>query len=200
MFRTGRCFSIFAGVAAALVDGSAAQAETKDCSAFSGPWAAIASGVDWSELPDKDGPEIMDGVGIGTNHLRGRRMLGVEAEVGSSNARKRYSGYRVPGDSITVRYGRDIYAGIRPGLLLSKDLLAYGKAGYINSHVRYSYLGPAQHSRDFGRPGALDGFLVGGGIEYAIGRRWLVKSEYRYANFHDGLYRHQVVAAFGIRF
>jgi outer membrane immunogenic protein len=200
MLRLGHCFLVFGVAAPALAIGQAAQAQAPDRYAFEGRWVAVATGMDWSELPDKDGPEIMHGVEIGINRLRGRRMIGVEAEFGSSNARKEYSGYRVPGDSISVRYGRDIYAGIRPGLLVSNDLLAYGKAGYINSYVRYSYLGPAEHNRDFGRPGALDGFLVGGGVEYALGRRWLVKAEYRYANFHDGLYRHQAVAAFGIRF
>lgn len=196
----GRCSLILLAAAAALTDVSPASAQATGRSVFAGPWVAVVTGGDWSELPDKDGPDIMTGAEIGINDVRGRNLIGIEAEFGSSNADKRYSGFRAPGDHIAVQYGRDIYVGIRPGRQLGGALLAYGKAGYINSHVRYTYVGPAEYSRAFGRPGALDGFLVGGGVEYAIGQHWLVKAEYRYANFHDGLYRHQGVAGFGFRF
>lgn len=169
--------------------------------AFAGGWAAIVAGYDATELPDKDGPEVMASVEAGYNKVRGKKLVGIEAEFGTSNAHKDYPNFRVAGDEIHVRYGRDIYLGLRGGLLLGRNVLGYAKAGYVNGYVRTRYEGgPPENRIDFARPGALDGFYVGGGVEVNLSRHVLAKSEYRYSNFHDGLYRHQAVVGLGIRF
>jgi uncharacterized membrane protein YfcA len=40
---------------------------------------------------------------------------------------------------------------------------------------------------------------VGGGLEVSLGKRRFLRSEYRYSNFHDGLYRHQGIFSLGVR-
>ena len=53
--------------------------------------------------------------------------------------------------------------------------------------------------RKLERPGTLLGFWTGCGFEYRIGKRVFALAEYRYSNFHDGLYRHQAIAGIGLR-
>lgn len=165
-----------------------------------GAWAAFLVGYDASELPDEDGPETMAGVAVGHDWRHGQWLLGVEAEVGSSHADKTELDYAAPGDRIRVHYGRDLYAGVRVGRALTRNLTAHAKGGYINTRMTVDYVGTGTNLHSFVRPGALDGFLVGGGAQLDLGRRWFVRGEYRYANFHDGLYRHQGVFGVGLRF
>ena len=91
-------------------------------------------------------------------------------------------------------------AGLRVGLPVTTSLSAYAKGGYSNTRLSVEYQGSGTNLHSFVRPGALDGFYAGAGVELALTRRWLVRGEYRYANFHDGLYRHQGVVAVGLRF
>lgn len=158
------------------------------------------AGYDASELPDKDGPETMAAIAIGHDWQRDGWFIGVEAELGSSHADKTLRNYAAPGDVIRVAYGRDISAGLRIGLPVTRRLSAYAKGGYANSFMTVEYQGSGTDLHSFVRPGALDGFYTGAGVELALSHRWLVRSEYRYANFHDGLYRHQGVVAVGLRF
>jgi outer membrane immunogenic protein len=163
-------------------------------------WAVIMAGFDASELPDKDGPEAMAAIAMGHDWQRHGWFLGVEAELGSSHADKTLRNYAAPGDVIRVAYGRDISAGVRIGLPLNDDLSAYAKGGYANTRLSVDYQGSGTNLHSFVRPGVLDGFYTGAGAELHLSSRWLVRGEYRYANFHDGLYRHQGVVAVGLRF
>lgn len=158
------------------------------------------AGFDASELPDKDGPETMSAIAIGHDWQRDGWFFGVEAELGSSHADKTLRNYAAPGDVIRVAYGRDISAGLRIGLPVTHQLSAYAKGGYANTRLSVEYQGSGTNLHSFVRPGALDGFTTGVGAELRLSSRWLVRGEYRYANFHDGLYRHQGVVAVGLRF
>ena len=163
-------------------------------------WAVIMTGFDASELPDKDGPETMAAIAIGHDWQRQGWFFGVEAELGSSHADKTLRDYAAPGDLIHVAYGRDISAGARVGVPLFHGVSAYAKGGYANSRLSVDYQGAGTNLHSFVRPGALDGFYAGAGAEVRLDQRWIIRSEYRYANFHDGLYRHQAVVAVGLRF
>jgi outer membrane immunogenic protein len=163
-------------------------------------WAVIIAGYDASELPDRDGPETMAAIAIGHDWQRHGWFIGVEAELGSSHADKTVRNYAAPADVLRVAYGRDLSAGLRIGLPVTTRLSAYAKGGYSNTRLSVDYQGSGTDLHSFIRPGALDGFYTGAGIEMAVHRRWLVRGEYRYANFHDGLYRHQAVVAVGLRF
>lgn len=163
-------------------------------------WAVIMAGFDASELPDRDGPETMAAVAIGHDWQQDDWFWGVEAELGSSHADKTLRNYAAPGDVIHVSYGRDVSAGLRVGLPLTRRLSAYAKGGYANTRLSVDYQGSGTNLHSFVRPGALDGFYTGAGAEMRLGGNWLVRGEYRYANFHDGLYRHQGVVAVGLRF
>jgi outer membrane immunogenic protein len=175
---------------------------------FVGPRIEALAGYDATELPDEDGPEIMFGLRGGKDFPLGKWRIGFDAEVSRSNANKTAYSLFVPDDRIHVQYGTDIYLGVRPARTLGRRVLAYGMAGGALSHMKVDYSGDlgdivrepgGPQPEKFRRPGALLGFWTGGGLELSIGRRTFVRTEYRYSNFHDGLYRHQAVLGLGIR-
>jgi outer membrane immunogenic protein len=80
---------------------------------------------------------------------------------------------------------RDVGASARIGYTLGK-FMPYAKIGYSNY-------------RDV-RSRNLDGFRVGGGVEYNIGHSSYVKVEYRYTDFEKNIGKHGVLGGVGIRF
>ena len=179
-----------------LTASSVVAAQSSD---MSGAWVAAITGYDATELPSEDGPDQMVGLNIGYNWIRGNKLFGIEAEFGTSNAARHWDDYSVSGDHLYVDFGRDIYVGLRAGLKLTRRLAGYGKIGYANTLLKLDYDGPPEYRERYARPGALYGFSTGAGIEWSISDRWLLKSEYRYSNFHDGLYRQQGVIGVGFR-
>jgi outer membrane immunogenic protein len=175
---------------------------------FLGPRIEALVGYDATELPDEDGPEVMFGVRGGNDFPLGKWRVGFDAELSRSNADKVKYDVFEPDDRIHVRYGTDIYLGVRAAYTLGGHLLSYGMAGGARSHMKVDYSGDlgsivrepgGPQPAKFTRPGDLFGFWTGGGLELALGNRSFVRTEYRYSNFHDGLYRHQAVLGVGIR-
>ncbi|GGD89265.1 hypothetical protein GCM10011515_06180 [Tsuneonella deserti] len=178
---------------------------------FEGPRAAILTGFDATELPNDDGPEFMYALEAGFDWRAGPWVLGLAASIGGTDAGKTEYGVAAPGDSVTVHYGRDVYAGFRAGRVLGRRFLAFGRGGVALTEMRSAYKAdsrspePAQvpdprRVPKFARPGTLVGFWTGAGIEYQLGRKLYALGEYRYANFHDGIYRHQGAVGLGVRF
>jgi len=164
----------------------------------------------------------MYGVGVGYDFAVGNVVLGAEAELTDSEAKTEI----VDGDledlgiGARVDTGRDIYAGVRAGVLLNPRTLLYAKGGYTNA--RFNMLaddGTTELETDLD----LDGWRVGAGAEYALSDNTFVKLEYRYSNYTEGefdfedndffdddtgesgrfdtdLDRHQVAVGFGWRF
>jgi outer membrane immunogenic protein len=175
---------------------------------FVGPRIETMVGYDATELPDEDGPEVMFGIRGGKDYEVGKWIVGFDAEVSRSNANRVEVNLFEPGDRIHVRYGTDVYIGARAARHLGKHVLGYGFAGGALSSMEVEYSGDlASIEREpdgpepekFMRPGLLLGFWVGGGLEVSLGKRRFLRSEYRYSNFHDGLYRHQGIFSLGVR-
>jgi outer membrane immunogenic protein len=175
---------------------------------FVGPRIEALVGYDATELPDEDGPEVMFGIRGGKDFPLGKWRLGIEADISRSNANKVERDLFAPNDRIHVQYGTDLYAGVRQGRVLGRHVLAYGMAGGALTRMKVDYSGdlaavegkPGGPRPDkFLRPGTLVGFWTGAGIEFTLGKRTFVRTEYRYSNFHDGLYRHQAILGVGMR-
>ena len=165
-------------------------------------------GYDATELPDEDGPDMMFGVRGGRDFSHGKWRVGIDADISRSNANKVERDLFEPGDRIHVKYGTDVYLGARAGRVLSRHVLGYGMVGGVLTHMKVDYSGDlasivrepgGPEPAKFQRPGTLVGFWTGGGLEFNIGPRSFIRTEYRYANFHDGLYRHQAVVGIGLR-
>ena len=112
-------------------------------------------------------------------------MFGVEGEVTGSTAKETDAG-------VTVKAGRDLYAGVRAGYVVAPNTLLYAKGGYTNARV----IGETANVRVADN---LDGFRLGAGVERQFGR-FYGKVEYRYSNYSQDVERHQVLAGLGVRF
>ena len=113
-----------------------------------------------------------------------------------------------------VKADREIYVGGRVGFVTSPSTMVYAKAGYTNQ--RFSVTG-SDGTVDLSQKLDTDGWRVGAGAEFAVGRNAYIGAEYRYSKYGEGEVdfegqtpdssrfnldtdRHQVVATAGIRF
>ena len=216
-------FLLAAGAIAAI--GTPAMAQDAVNPAFTGPRAEVLLGYDVSkagstvdndENPNDD--QSIDGLnyglGLGFDFAAGGVVLGIEGEYTGSTAKTEFNEGDFEGIGIgNVETGRDLYVGVRAGVLASPDLLVYAKGGYTNASYNIRAQGTTTNlDRDF----RTDGYRVGAGAEYALTDNTFAKLEYRYSNYSDAeidyddggsvevpdvdLDRHQIMAGFGLRF
>lgn len=204
----------------------ASPALAQDGVPFTGPRVEALVGYDVTQagssvdndVTDSD-DESIDGVvyggGIGYDFAASPNFrLGVEGEFTESSAKTKFDNGDFEGFGIgNVKAGRDLYAGVRAGYVMSPSTLLYAKAGYTNARfdVRTS-----DGTVDTKTNIDTDGWRLGAGVEQHVGSNAFVKLEYRYSNYKEGevdyvngpdsgrfdldLDRHQVMAGVGIRF
>ncbi|WP_395451358.1 outer membrane protein [Aminobacter sp. UC22_36] len=131
-------------------------------------------------LPDFGGDGVFAEATAGYDYMVSERfLLGafVDARVGNI-------GFSIenavgPGEvTLEGKYGFDVAA--RAGYLLTPNTLGYVLGGYTWQHFELNgtSFGPStDNERD------RDGYVLGVGLETAIGSNWTLKSEYRYANY-----------------
>jgi len=154
------------------------------------------------------------GIGIGYDHAVGGAVLGIEGEYMGSSAKTDYdtAAFQTFGVS-NIEAGDDLYVGVRAGVLATPRTLVYVKGGYTNAS--YNVLA-TDNLTNTDTDIDLDGWRVGGGVEYAISPSTYVKAEYRYSNYEKGEVeapsglesdrfdidadRHQVMLGLGVRF
>ena len=219
--KKGLTFVLAAGTMAALATPAMAQ----DNSAFTGPRVEGLIGYDSSRpgsTVDIDNADDIDqsiddiayGVGVGYDFALGGVVLGVEGEWLESEASSDYSTGNFTNFGVSdLDAGRDLYAGVRAGVLVTPSTLAYVKGGYTNA--RY-HVTAANDTESLLTRANLDGWRVGAGVEHAINQNVYVKGEYRYSNYERGQFqaptgaatdrfdvdidRHQVLLGVGYRF
>jgi outer membrane immunogenic protein len=113
---------------------------------------------------------------IGYNAVFGRLLAGVEADVQAADI----------GDSAgfgAVSTNIDWFGTVRGRLgFVSDRTLIYATAGYAWADVESSF-----NTAGFGitESDVLDGYVLGGGIEYALTDNWSAKMEYQYVDLED---------------
>jgi outer membrane immunogenic protein len=190
---------------------------------FTGPRIGVIGGYDQltpgsTEDSDIDGEQKVDGflygVDIGYDFSIGGLVAGIEGEITDSTGKVRPDsanpGYIGFGN---VSTGRDLYAGVRVGGLVTPRTLLYAKGGYTNQRLNVlASNGTTEREEQFN----LDGWRIGAGLEHAVSNNVYAKVEYRYSNYSEGNFefangattssfdidtdRHQVVAGVGFRF
>jgi outer membrane immunogenic protein len=175
------------------------------------------------DTSNDDGDESLEGVnygvGVGYDFDLGGLVAGVEAEYSDSSG-EQDSDETLDGINFTssVETGRDIYVGGRLGFRAAPRTLLYVKGGYTNTSIEANY---ETASDRFEFDTNADGWRLGAGVEQLFGPNAYGKLEYRYSNYNNldfsddfdlddfdpedfdtdiNLDRHQVVAAFGVRF
>jgi outer membrane immunogenic protein len=124
------------------------------------------------------------GAGAGFDFPIGGAVAGVEGEWMWDDANRDYStaGFTNYGVS-RIDPGRDLYIGARIGVPVSNVVLLYAKGGYTNQRYRVTTtdnLTSATSSL------GLDGWRIGAGAQFALGKNAYVKAEYRYSKYSDG--------------
>jgi outer membrane immunogenic protein len=211
---------------AALLAGTvAAPAVAQDIRApFTGPRVGAIVGYDnsqpgSSEDSDIDGDDqsvegLLYGFDVGYDVDFGGAVIGAEAELTDSTGKVDVEST----DPDTFGFGsvaadRDIYVGLRAGVLATPNTLVYAKGGYTNA--KYNILasdGETELDSDF----ELDGYRIGAGVERSFGNNTYGKIEYRYSNYSEAEFdfgdggetddfgidtdRHQVAVGVGVRF
>ncbi len=173
---------------------------------FTGLKAGVQAGWERSRINESvlDGANLTDvnkgfsyGLYAGYDRQYGNMVLGVEAGFSPDGQTLRTA---VPGGSVVLnsKWSADLSA--RAGYTLAPNLLAYGRLGY--SINRYKVLG-----FNAGSPNAVasesatgDGFMYGGGLEYALGSNVSMRAEYRYRDLGGSLKTKQVLGGISYHF
>lgn len=106
-------------------------------------------------------------------------VVGAELEYSDADTDYSESDLLEVGDNATISAGRDLYAGVRAGYLVTPALNIYGKIGYTNAKVKGSY---TDSTGTYSGSDEIDGYRIGAGLEYDLGMVRL-RGEYRYSDY-----------------
>lgn len=176
---------------------TAAPAYAQDANpTFTGAHVEAIAGVDHVRSSPESNTGFVYGGNVGYDIAAGKVVLGVEGEVTSAENRRCANNVLAAGDELCEKAGRDLYAGGRIGAILGGRTLLYAKVGYTNARdvATYKLGGTSVETGD-----NLNGIRGGVGIETDI-NHFIVKLEYRYSNYEQGVERHQGVIGLGYRF
>jgi outer membrane immunogenic protein len=188
-----------------LIAGLAASAAPASAEEFDGPYVGVAAGFTRDEV----GPALPQDVTISGDrgqdavYFQGfagynlavapRVRVGAEAAFGIGADDDFVASANGTSLEIDPEYSFE-FTG-RVGYLVTDKLLAYARGGYQNARVEFELTeAGAAPVRD---KESLDGWLVGGGLDYAIGDHLSTRVEYRYVDLgNDGASydRHQILA------
>lgn len=195
---------IIALAALSLSTAIAAPAMAQDeGTSFTGPYVGAVIGYDAvkvRELDKQDG--LLYGGVIGYDINLNGVVLGVEGEYTESNTKYDQTSFLTAGDRLSVRTGRDLYAGARIGGEVAPNWLVYAKGGYTNARVKGVYTDGVTTVSDAEN---LSGYRLGAGVETSISG-FTTRLEYRYSNYSEyqasnlNTDRHQAAFIVGYRF
>lgn len=183
-----------------LAAGALSSVSIANAEPFNGPYAGGGAGVSVADPSgDIDGhakTSAAFNAYVGYDYRLPRNVVaGVEAGAAYTVEDDFAADGLDGGVTIDPRY--EINATARLGYLVRPDILVYARGGYATLRTDVAYeTGPAL-SRD------LDGWLVGGGVEYAVNDDISGRVEYRRQDLDDGrlsLDRDQVLAGLTYHF
>lgn len=177
--------------------------------AYDGPYVGVTAGWERSEIAGRieaqpiTGEASRDAVVLGGYagyNLKATDRIVIGAEAGFSatvddNVRTTSAGRAL---TIDPRYSFDL--SVRAGYLVTDKALVYARGGYANTRVRTTLVAPGG---TLVASENLDGWQVGGGVEYAVTDHVSTRVEYRYSDFgsNGGRYdRHQTLVGVSYNF
>jgi outer membrane immunogenic protein len=214
---------LFAASAVALACAAPVAAQESPAEAASGLRVEGRVGLDINEVSADydDGVDTFEGSDSQSDLGYGAEV-GFDFPVGESLVVGAYAGLdfsdaeycsEVFGTDVAcIDQGRNITLGVRAGVPLGTNTLIYAKGGYSNGRINVSYDDVEDAIEDFNDGDEVDGFHLGAGVEFGLGRNLYLKGEYVYTNYNGGRYedtdiefstdltRHQIMAGVGFRF
>jgi len=176
-------------------DGPASAPEGKE---FQGFKILAVTGIDHVTGSGDNQTGLSYGGVVGYDYQAGKAVFGVEGEIDGSTAKDCVNNAVAAGDRLCVKAGRDLYAGVRAGVVVGNKALLYVKGGYANGRIDATY---TLNNATTKSGQNLDGWRVGTGVELPVANNLLVRAEYRYTNYSDtDLARHQGLIGVGVKF
>ncbi|MEM9877778.1 MAG: porin family protein [Pseudomonadota bacterium] len=189
-------FLIFAALVSAMLP---LQAQAQSQQKFTGLRIQAHAGYDnlTASAPGVERESIDSGVNyggvIGYDFISAIWVIGIEA-YGEKAAIDRTE----MDGATTARFttGRDLGAGLRIGLPISSNILAFARGGYSNIQTDVEFTGGlvAEASE------TLNGWRIGGGLEVYLSKSFFVSAEYRFTDYEGSLIRHNAIGSIGFRF
>lgn len=192
-------------VAALIASSAMAMPAFAQDADFSGPRAEAVVG--WDHVTDdslnnakRDG--VTYGGAIGYDYQAGKAVFGVEGEVTGASTKDTARGVLVADDQLRTSTGRDLYAGVRLGYVVTPRAMIYAKGGYTNARFNQDYTSGTTNLESHDN---VDGWRLGAGTEVKLNDKVYLKGEYRYSKYKDDdrsidASRHQVLGGVGVRF
>jgi outer membrane immunogenic protein len=182
---------------------AATPAFAQDATDFAGPRAEASIGLDQLRFDlatlGGDGKakqsDLGYGIAIGYDAaLTPSLIAGIEGGVNLSDVRFA-TGNATDGSELRKR--RELTLAGRIGTPITPNALLYGKVGYANLQLRedQTIAGVTTSAKE-----ALDGVLLGAGVEVKLTPSAYWKSEYRYTDYASGVTSNKVTTGVGIRF
>lgn len=145
------------------------------------------------------------GATVGWDGMIAKRFVfGPEASFWRANDWNEICGPGSAGGTVCQKSFEEWSVGGRVGMLVTPNLLVFGRGAYVTNEQRKRFDAPA------GQTGYYDhyntnGYQVGGGVEYSLGRDVMhmplyVGAQYVYSQYHDHTSRQRVMGSIGIRF
>lgn len=187
--------SVVVATPALAQDAPASAPEGKE---FQGVKILAVTGIDRVTSSFDNETGLTYGGVVGYDYQAGKAVFGVEGEIDGSTAKDCVNNALAAGDRACVKAGRDLYAGVRAGVVVGNKALLYVKGGYDNGRVVATY---TLNNATTKTAQNLDGWRVGTGVELPLAKNMLVRAEYRYTNYSDSdVARHQGLVGVGVKF
>ncbi len=193
---------IFKSIALLIATGTASVAYAED---FTGERLELRAGGDAVRLADTRFKSAMKerggdfGVAAGWDfRLRKGIVVGADFAADFDTGKKCESPGLTTGDKLCLNLIRSLSAAARIGAKVTDTILVFGKAGYASGRVHTVYT--RSTSRLLDSTGNNEGWIAGGGVEWAALRKTYLKVEYDFSHYGTGTYRNAVRTAVGVRF
>ena len=141
---------------------------------------------------------VLYGARIGYDfRMSDRFLLGLDGEASDVTTDRHFG-------SLRAKDGPDLYVGGRATFVLSHRFSLYGSAGYTRMRQGF-FVQTDPNPPPFGTIGvghlSFDGYRLGAGGQFSLGKRAFVGAEFRYSHYEDfGTHRGQFVGSLGFRF
>jgi outer membrane immunogenic protein len=122
---------------------------------------------------------------IGYNYQAGQIVFGIEADIQGADLSDEAAGASAGGVILAGSdIGLDLFGTVRGRVGLAYDrALFYVTGGFAYGHADFDIEAVSGAlSASASTDETLTGYVVGGGVEYALGGAWSIKAEYQYIN------------------
>lgn len=192
------------GIVAALT--APAQAQSRWTGIYAGGSVGGAwTNIDWDyfNLPGQSVPRspsgVIAGAHFGYQQQFGQWVLGAELAYtgGSINQTGPDAPIFAPAFDANSRFQNVLTIGPRVGWVFNRNWMAFATGGYANADIMTEFYAKGFAGITSRANSRNEGYFIGGGLEYALSKNWIVGVEYQHMEFNKELQSVTVVPATG---